>query len=110
MAKKVGQVRYFNSGAKQNQPANLNGTDMRNGTPFKNKKIVQLGIQGLPGMQVTLNYGETPITIGSTGIYELNVEGLTAIEDIRFSTHSISMIEQNPSAYIIVDYIYEEGE
>lgn len=110
MAKRVGQVRYFNHGAKQNQPSGLSGSDMRNGVPFKDKSIVQLGIQALPGLQVNLNYGETPIVVGSTGIYELNVEGLTPITDIRFPSASINMIEKNPNAYIIVDYIYEEGE
>lgn len=111
MAKKVGQVRYFNNGAKQNQPSGLSHQDLRTGVPFKNKTIVQLGIQGLPGMQIQIGQAsDSPVVIGSTGVYELNVEGLTSIDFINIPTNSLRMIESNPNAYIIIDYIYEEAE
>jgi hypothetical protein len=45
-----------------------------------------------------------------TGIYELNVDGLTAITGITFDPNSISMISANKTAHLIVDYLYEDGE
>lgn len=113
MAKYVNQVRYYESGSSKNSPAALPRNKMSNGTAFKysdhmSAGIVQLGIQTLPGVQFTINTAPTPVTVGSTGIYELNVDGLTTISSLTFTKASLDLIDNNESAYIIVDYIYEK--
>ena len=111
MARKVYQVRYY--GDKEangkNQPEGLTGNRLRSGSVFNAyTPMKQIGIQTMPGVQFYLNNSIEPITIGSTGIYELNVENLTEITALSFDTTSINMINQTPSlSYIIVDILYE---
>jgi predicted nucleic acid-binding Zn-ribbon protein len=63
----------------------------------------------LPGVKFYLNNSVEPIVVGSTGIYELNVENLTEITALTFDTISINMINDTPSlSYIIVDILYED--
>ena len=45
------------------------------------------------------------IIIGSTGIYELDLEGLSEITHISFDPSSIESINKNNNAYLIVDVI-----
>lgn len=110
MAQRIGQIRYYNDGNTRNYPAGLSKWDLQNGGPFAGKEITQLGIQTTPGVKFAINNNTSWIVVGMTGIYELNVEGLTAITGIRFEANSLSMINGNSNAYIIVDYLYEDGE
>ena len=113
MARKVYQVRYYGdnkSDSNKNQPANLTGNRLRSGSVFSQyTPMKQIGIQSMPGVKFYLNNSIEPITIGSTGIYELNVENMTEITALSFDTTSINMINQTPStSYIIVDILYED--
>lgn len=110
MAKKVGQVRYYSAkGGRENSPSSLTGIKLRSGSAFDDVyPIVQLGIQTLPGVRITINNASTPIVIGSTGIYELNVDGLSQITSLKFETNSLTLIDNNPNSYIIIDYIYDK--
>lgn len=113
MAKYVNQVRYYKSGSAKNSPSGLSRAGLSTGTAFRYNPqmgagIVQLGIQTMPGVQFVINSAPTPITVGSTGIYELNVEGLTSISSLNFTKTSLDVIDGNENAYIIVDYIYEK--
>jgi hypothetical protein len=47
-------------------------------------RVTQLGIQASPGTIFTLNNG-TDIQIGKTGIYELDLEGLTYLTNLVFT-------------------------
>jgi hypothetical protein len=47
--------------------------------------------------------------VGSTGIYELDLEGISYITSIKFDKASMNLINQNTNAYLIVDILYEEG-
>lgn len=112
MAKYVNQVRYYGDKHANNYPPNLSYDDMRQGRAFKYSNgvgagIIQLGVQTMPGIKFIINTAATPIVVGSTGIYELNVEGLTTINSLMFDRESLEKIGKNSSAYIIVDYIYE---
>jgi len=69
---------------------------------------VQIGIQTLPGTKIYLNAHTIPVIIGATGIYELSVDGLSQITSVQFDNASLQIIENNPNAYVIIDYIYEE--
>ena len=113
MARKVQQIRYYGdhkSDSDKNQPANLTGNRLRSGSIFNQyTPMKQIGIQTMPGVKFYLNNYIEPIIIGSTGIYELNVENLTEITALSFDTTSINMINETPStSYIIVDILYED--
>ena len=108
MARKIGQIRYFGEKNKQNYPTTISATRLRQGTAFSSVyPIVQLGVQTLPGTKFYVNNHSTPVIVGATGIYELDVEGLSNITDIQFDDKSLTLINENQNAYIIIDYIYE---
>lgn len=65
----------------------------------------------MPGVKFYLNGSIEPVIVGSTGIYELNVENLANITSLSFDYTSLSMIENSETAYLIIDLLYEkEGE
>lgn len=115
MAKKVGQIRYYGGTSgntagtgKRNYPEGLTRNSLRYGNVFNSiYPIVQLGIQTLPGVKIYINNYTDPIIIGATGIYELDVDGISNITDLQFDNTSLDMIDNNANAYIIIDYIYE---
>ena len=110
MARKVGQVRFYANQSTQNYPERLTTSQLRHGTAFsKYYPLVQLGIQTLPGTKFYINGYSTPVIVGSTGIYELNIEGLSTISDLQFDITSLETIANNDSAYLYVDFIYEQG-
>ena len=114
MAKRVKQVRYYNDNSQNNYPTEGTKPRYRNlisGTAFSAyMPILQLGIQTLPGTKFYLNGSNNPIIIGSTGIYELDLQGLTEINSLQFDASSLALIQENSNAYLIVDMIYEDGE
>lgn len=108
MARRIGQIRYFGEKNPQNYPSNINMLRLRTGTAFTQVyPIIQLGIQTLPGTKVYVNNHTTPVIIGATGIYELDVDGLSNITDIQFDDASLKTIANNDNAYVIIDYVYE---
>ena len=126
MAKKVEQVRYYGPHQTElpkgsaagrganNWPATLTHRSMTSGTAFApkgvNRSVVQLGIQSLPGTKFFINNSGNPVVIGATGIYELNVDGLAKITNLSFEPESVNRIDNSSTGYILVDYVYEEGE
>lgn len=124
MAKFIRQIRYYGPNDNRNQPKGLTQSELTSGSIFNTTPtILQLGVQSFPGMKFSVNGADGPIIIGSTGIYELNVDGVSQINSIRFDTTEVSRIGNpkvnvtTPSAairqtnglYLIIDYIYEEG-
>ena len=80
MAKQIMQFRYYGKDHTNNQPEGISiETLKKNGGIFKDYlPFTQLGIQTLPGTRFYLNNNEeAPIIIGSTGIYELELEGIS---------------------------------
>ena len=114
MAKKIMQFRYYGDNANKNYPQlgdPTYRTRLVTGSLFSNyTPITQLGIQTLPGTKFYINDAKTPIIIGSTGIYELNLEGISEIINLKFENGSINTIANNPNAYLIVDIIYSDKE
>ena len=51
-----------------------------------------------------------PIIVGATGIYELDLEGISEINSLFFDKKSIQTIEEVGNAYLIVDALYEVQE
>ena len=119
MAKKVGQIRYYGESASKstkNYPQ-MSGLALalQSGTyftssPHRNIQILQFGIQTMPGVQFFINGTQTPVIVGSTGIYELDVDGLASITTLSFSAISMEMISASDLGYLIIDYVYEEED
>ncbi len=115
MAKRIKQIRYYNENNAKNYPGgtSLGMTKLINGSAFKingnNVLITQLGIQTVPGVKFYLNESDNSVMVGSTGIYELDLEGISYITSIKFDKASMNLINQNTNAYLIVDILYEEG-
>ena len=110
MAKHIMQFRYYNDEqGNNNQPEDLNAESLNKGTIFaKYLPFTQLGIQALPGTRFFLNDNiEGPVIIGSTGIYELELEGISKISNLKFDSKSLKLIADNPNAFLIIDVIYE---
>lgn len=110
MAKHIMQFRYYNDEqGNNNQPEDLNAESLNKGTIFsKYLPFTQLGIQALPGTRFFLNDNiEGPVIIGSTGIYELELEGISKISSLKFDSKSLKLIADNPNAFLIIDVIYE---
>ena len=111
MSKQIAQIRYYSEGSPKNQPVGLTMRRLTSGSIFSDiLPITQLGIQSLPGMKFYLNNSTSPVIIGSTGIYELDLEGLAEITNLSFSAESLNLINANPSSYLIVDIIYDKED
>lgn len=103
------QVRYSSEGAAINTNEK---EDLTSGTAFNGYgPIIQLGIQAPPGTKVYLNGNSFPVIIGHTGLFDLDLSNTdNYISSIAFDENSISsLIENNPSNYIIVDLCCGEG-
>ena len=110
MAKHIMQFRYYNDEqGNNNQPEDLNAESLNKGTIFaKYLPFTQLGIQALPGTRFFLNDNiEGPVIIGSTGIYELELEGISKISSLKVDSKALKLIADNPNAFLIIDVIYE---
>lgn len=105
--KQFKQFRYYGSGNIKNYPSlsNYYGT-LVHGNIFKSHRgISHLGIQAEPGMKFYLNNSDLPITIGFTGIYELELNGVGQIFAIHFDKDSVDKM----TGHILIDIIYEGG-
>lgn len=118
MSKQIKQVRYYGKNDSKNYPLRTQGNDIAptyqnliSGSAFsKCVPIIQLGIQSLPGTKFYLNGSNNPIIIGNTGIYELNLQGLSEISSLQFDARSLELISNNESAYLIIDMIYDKED
>ena len=112
MAKKVMQFRYYSDESELNYPKGCNGESLNNGNIFNEyTPIIQLGIQTLPGTKFYLNNSKVdPIIVGSTGIYELDIDGMTEITKLQFNSRSLQTISNSSNASLIVDIVYNARE
>lgn len=112
MAKAIKQFRFYENSHNNNYPKGITAANLISGDIFDSNNcfpILQLGIQALPGTKFYLNDAVGPIIIGSTGIYELDIDGLAEIVRIQFAKASIETIANNDSAGLIVDIIYDDS-
>lgn len=111
--KYVDQIRYYGDTQRsRNSSPNVNQMTLSSGSIFHGKgRIIQIGVQTLPGMEIYINKNPNPVIVGQTGIYELNLEGISSIYELKFGITQLRTIN-NPTnnAYLIVDYIYEQGD
>ena len=103
----ITQMRFYSDDSPNNSPAgwkSLNYCDTASFTSFA--PIQQVGIQTLPGTRVYFNGSTTPVIIGASGIYELDLRNTTAIlSSLRFAASSMKIINDNPEGYLIIDLI-----
>lgn len=113
--KQIKQFRYYGSNenaSKQNYPAlsNYYGILSRGNLFASHGGISHLGIQAKPGTKFYLNNSSFPITIGFTGIYELEIDNLGSIYAIRFDPETLSWYDVEGSVNrILIDIVYEGG-
>ena len=112
MAKHIMQFRYYNDEqGNNNQPEGLKAKNLEKGDNnifSKYTPITQLGIKAIPGTRFYLNDNiEGSVIVGSTGIYELDLEGISKINSLYFDSKSLKLITDNPNAFLIIDVIYE---
>ena len=111
MSKRVKQFRYINKNSPANYPDGLTYQNLTSGVAFQGcPSIIQLGIQALPGTKFYVNGGYSPVIIGTSGIYELDLNGLSEISSLYFNGDSIRAIEESDIATLLIDILYEDGE
>ena len=126
MAKAIHQFRFYSDSTTEsrNEPSGDDYTKAGGMTAFtkgtlfdgtlENSKryvpILQLGIQSIPGTRFYLNDGVDPITIGSTGIYELDINNGVEISKLAMDVSSMNKINEMQNGYLIIDIIYEKEE
>lgn len=111
MARQIMQFRYYGDNNEKNYPRVDIRSSLISGSLFEEyTPIIQLGVQSFPGTQFYLNNSNTEIIIGSTGIYELDLEGYAEISHMHFDEKSLAIIDERPNAYLIIDIISELKE
>ena len=116
--KHIKQFRYYGVDDERNFPSNssdemISTRALTDEDYFSSyAPIVKLGIQTLPSTKFYLNDLEKkyPIIVGYTGIYELDLIGVSEINSLQFDLKSIQRINQVEDAYLIIDIIYEKPE
>lgn len=116
--KRFKQFVYHGLGEDENNPKevyNNLGTLVNN--PWTNnlfvnyRQVSHLGIQGEPGTKFCLNgaTADNAITIGLTGIYEIDLGGIGYISALRFLPETLAKYDEVPKngRRLIVDFVYE---
>ena len=113
MGLKFKQLRFYNYNAATslNEPHISTVEDgllkWRNGNAFTEYlPVSRLGIQAPPGTRFYLNGSETPIKIGWTGLFELDLSQGGEITSIQFDIGSLNFINGNSNACILLDLVY----
>ena len=112
--KKLKQFVFYGPGDARNNPKDIKGDNPWAYNLFRDfKSISHLGIQGLPEIRFYLNgkNSDNAISIGSTGVYEIELDGMGYITDLQFDWTQLSTLYPNPPIVpgrrLIVDFVYE---
>ena len=77
---------------------------------FNNRLVTKLGICGLPGttFKITQNdiLNETSFTLGNTGLFSLELEDNSYINELYLNKNSYDIIINSGGHYLIIDYLY----
>lgn len=109
---KIIQYRYYgDEDPKTYLPHGMKGADLSTHNLFQDLggEVIKLGIQAVPGTQFYLNSDSASghvLTVGHTGIYELDVEGLTTLTHLLFKTDTLNVAGNG----LIVDIVYQTLE
>ena len=110
--KQIKQFVYYSLNDDRNTPQ---GSEFNNPWIYnlfsQYRQISHLGIQGEPGVRFCINGSEDKdaIMIGSTGIYEIDLDGVGYISSLRFLEYDLNYFykESLEERRLIVDFIYE---
>ena len=108
------QVVYNKDGSVHNNPSGLTRNGgvnsginyiLRNYMP-----LFQVGIRALPGTKVYFNNNSNPVIIGFNGVFELDLSNSSGgvITSLSIDQNSLKEIEENDSAYLIIDMVYAD--
>lgn len=102
--KRIRQFRYYDNPS-ENSPRT--GLDFKNDNWFKSiGPVSHLGVQATPGTRFYLNDSTSTISVGQTGIYEIDLGSLGIIQSFKIDVSSIDF-NNLPKTGIIVDVVYE---
>jgi hypothetical protein len=111
MSKKIKQFRFYGDNNEKNYPSNRDKSQYQSGQVFSDLEVFpisQLGIQGPPGTKFYLNGSVNPLTIGVSGIYDLDIKNGARITSLEFDRDSLNRIENN--SYLFIDILYGEED
>ena len=105
MTRDFNQIIYCHPDSNKNT-SGITAANLVSGTAFSRfLPLSQLGIRALPGTEFYVNGGTTPVIIGFSGLFEIDLTSGGSITSLRFDEKSIRAIEANDSAYLIVDML-----
>lgn len=109
MKRQLQQFRYYGDDASKTSQ-NLKKKNLISGSIFPDA-IVALGIQTYPGVKFYLNGADESIIVGSSGLFEIDLNDNCEITLLQFEEESVNFIDSpNNTAYLIIDIIYNVKE
>lgn len=115
MKRQLQQFRYYGDGSPKTSnnsqdKTKLKASNLISGSIFPDA-IVALGIQTYPGVKFYLNGSDESIIIGSSGLFEIDLNDNCEITLLQFEEESVNFINSpNNTAYLIIDIIYNVKE
>lgn len=82
---------------------------LKNGSLFSSMSIQQLGIQALPGTKFYINGSNSPVLVGFSGLFNLDLTDQGEITELRFDLNSLKYIK-NANSILIIDIAYTGGD
>ena len=101
------QIVYNKDSSNYNIPASLTKSTV-NSELAKYTPLYQLGVRALPGTKFYLNGSSIPVIVGFNGVFEIDFTDKSGgfITSIIFDSDSLDSIEENDSAYLVVDMMH----
>jgi hypothetical protein len=114
MAKRIKQFRFFSIADTTHNTPNTNYQTLVSGNVFSSVlPILQIGIQALPGTKFYVNSSTSPVIVGVTGVFEMDLQDNTQITSLSFDGNSLQAISDSSTGGLIIDVTYDnnkEGE
>lgn len=104
---KFQQIIYYNENSDQNFPIGISKDDLVSGRIFQGRIFSQLDIQAPSGTKFYINNGASPVIIGYTGLFQINLTTGCFITNLYFDRDSIDFIKSNDELYLIINMVYE---
>lgn len=105
MQKKFKQIIYCHPTSSINTVGITRDT-LVTGSAFSNYlPLSQLGVRALPGTKFYINGTDSPVIIGFTGMFELDLSKGGSVTSLTFDANSLQEIENNDSAYLVIDML-----
>lgn len=82
---------------------------LKDGSLFSSMSIQQLGIQALPGTKFYINGSDSPVLVGFSGLFNLDLTDQGEITELRFDSNSLKHIKDTNSI-LIIDIAYTGGD